>query len=90
MAETERAKEWLQCAGIFAPDDPVIQFNSACNLARLGEVEKSLDLLENAARNMSNAILGWLKDDTDLIPLRDHPRYKALIAREEARFASEH
>lgn len=86
LGENERGKEWLLRAGIIAPEDPVIQFNIACNLARLGELERPLDLLENAARNMSGAILGWLKNDTDLVSLRDHPRFKALVAREEAAF----
>jgi adenylate cyclase len=87
LGDRARANEWLLRAQIVAPDDPVIQFNIACSLAQLGEAERSLDLLENVARNMTSAIINWLKDDTDLVSLRDHPRYKALIEREEARFA---
>jgi adenylate cyclase len=30
----------------------------------------------------------WIKQDTDLIPLHEHSRYKALIARGEARLAA--
>jgi adenylate cyclase len=87
LGDRARAKEWLLRTEIVAPDDPVVQFNVACSLAQLGEGERSLDVLESAARNMSSAIISWIKDDTDLVSLRDHPRYKALIAREEARFA---
>ena len=87
LGDRERAIDWLSRAGIVAPDDPLIQFNIACNLSLLGEKARAIDLLEAAARDMTGPILDWLKNDTDLAPLRDHPRYKALIAREEARFA---
>ena len=49
------------------------QFNVACNLAQLGEEERALDLLETAAGNMTRVIVSSLKDDTDPVPLRDHP-----------------
>ena len=86
LGERARAKDWISRASIIAPDDPVIQFNVACSLAQLGEQERAIDLLEAVARNMTSAIVSWLKNDTELAPLCDHPRYKALIAREEARF----
>jgi hypothetical protein len=33
-------------------------------------------------------MVNWMKQDTDLVPLREHPRFKALIARGEARLAA--
>jgi hypothetical protein len=32
--------------------------------------------------------VNWMKKDTGLIPLHDHPRYKELIARGEARLTA--
>jgi len=89
LEEKERAKEWLSRTGIVAPDDPVIQFNIACSLALLDEKERAIDLLEVAADKMTSLILGWLKNDTDLETLRDHPRYEALVARMEAQSTSQ-
>ena len=37
---------------------------------------------------MSTNFVNWLKNDSDLVPLHGHPRYEALIAREEARLAA--
>jgi len=37
---------------------------------------------------MSPEWIDWVKQDSDLISLHDHPRYKALIARGEAALAT--
>ena len=34
------------------------------------------------------AVVPWIKNDSDLAPLHSHPRYQALLAREEARLAA--
>ena len=55
----------------------------------MGEAERALDLLETAASKMSAlAVVNWIKNDSDLKPLHDHPRDRALIAREELRSAA--
>jgi adenylate cyclase len=33
-------------------------------------------------------VVPWIKNDSDLAPLHGHPRYQALVAREEARAAA--
>jgi adenylate cyclase len=42
-------------------------------------------LLESCAPKLSPEWINWIKQDSDLIPLHDHPRYRALLARGEAR-----
>jgi adenylate cyclase len=79
LGHTDRAREWISRTLIVEPDDVVIRFNLACSLAQMNEPEQALDLLESAAGKMS-AIVGWIKEDTDLAPLRGHPRYEALVA----------
>jgi adenylate cyclase len=89
LGDKERAKEWISRTLIVEPDDPVTHHNLACNLAQMGETERALDLLESYAPKLSAlAVLHWIKNDSDLAPLHGHPRYKALIAREEARAAA--
>jgi len=88
LGDNERAKEWISQALIVEPDDAVNHFNLACSLAQIGEIDWALDLLESATGKMSAlGVVPWLKNDSDLMPLRGHPRYQALLAREEARSA---
>ena len=61
-----------------APDDSVVLYNVACNLATLGETEKSLGYLELAVAHgaVSSA---WMRNDEDLASLRDDPRFPQLL-----------
>jgi len=74
LGETERAHRWAERALSLAPDDPPTRYNLACFYARAGNIEKSLDLLENSITSRS-----WIENDTDLDSLRDHPRYQAML-----------
>ena len=80
LGQTERAREWISRTLIVEPDDVVIRFNLACCLAQMGDAEQALDLLESSVNRMA-AIVGWIKNDSDLAPLHGHPRYEALLAR---------
>jgi TolB-like protein/Flp pilus assembly protein TadD len=82
--DTERARRWLLRAVELAPDDPVVMYNVACNLATLGDTEKSLDYLERAV-DVRAVNLAWMRNDEDLVSLREHPRYKAMLERLEQR-----
>jgi adenylate cyclase len=89
LGDKERAKEWISRTLIVEPDDAVTHHNLACNLAQMGEADWALDLLESAAGKMSAlAVVRWIKNDSDLAPLHGHPRYQALLVREEARQAA--
>ena len=88
LGENERAKQWALRAQAIEPDDPMDHYNLGCALAQMNEPSQALDLLESCAPRMSPEFISWMKQDTDLIPLREHPRYKALIARGEARLAA--
>ncbi len=63
---------------VFSPGDPHMLYNAACMYACLGEPDRALDALRQAvAAGYRN--LGWMKNDPDLIPLREHPEYAALL-----------
>ncbi|MCA1406067.1 tetratricopeptide repeat protein [Ensifer sp. IC3342] len=79
MGETERAKEWVARALAIDPDDVVAQYNAACVYSLLGEGERALDLLETVVPQSSSYHLHWFKQDSDLDPIRDHPRFQALL-----------
>jgi len=89
LGDNERAKEWISRTFIIEPDDAMVHFNLACDFALMHELDRALQVLESCAGKMSaTVIVNWLKHDSDLAPLHGHPRYQALIAREEARTAA--
>jgi adenylate cyclase len=88
LGEKERAKEWASRALTIEPDDVMDHYNIACAFAQMGEPDQALDLLETCLRRAPPKHLGIMRRDPDLMPLHSHPRYQALIAREEARLAA--
>ena len=56
----------------------MVLYNVACNLATLGEKEKSLDYLERAVTHGAVS-LAWMRNDEDLASLRDDPRFAELL-----------
>jgi adenylate cyclase len=79
----ERALEWAERAIAIDPDDNLSHYNVACFLSAIGAVEKAIDTLEYCAPRLSLQQLHWMAQDVDMNPLRDHPRYQALIRRLE-------
>jgi adenylate cyclase len=75
LGEHDRAKEWAERALELSPDDPSTRYNSACFYAKFGEVDRALDLLENSVISRT-----WIENDPDLDSLRDHPRFKEIVA----------
>ena len=69
-------------------DDDMGNYNLACALAHADEPEQALNQLEKYAEKMPPQRLDWVKRDLDLAPLRNHPRYQALIVRAEARYSA--
>ena len=89
LGDNERAKDWISRTFIIEPDDAFTHYNLACDFALMNELDRSLELLESCAHKISaSVVVNYLKHDSDLAPLRNHPRYQALIACEEARLAA--
>ncbi|HEY4273539.1 MAG TPA: tetratricopeptide repeat protein [Candidatus Udaeobacter sp.] len=80
LGEREPSKQWSEQAVALAPNDPVILYNAACNLAQLGEHESALDGLERSIE-AGVEVRDWIKHDPDFEPLRDHPRFQAIVKR---------
>ena len=66
------------------PTDPVVHYNLACTLARLTEVNESLQMLKAAIR-LGYDDFGHIETDPDLDPLRDMSEFKALLRSRRAR-----
>ncbi|HEY1438182.1 MAG TPA: adenylate/guanylate cyclase domain-containing protein [Casimicrobiaceae bacterium] len=88
LGEAERAKEWAERALLLDPDNLNLRYNLACTLiVDLHEVEAALDLLGPAFEKLRIEAVNWAKTDPDLDLIRDHPRFKAMLAAAEARSA---
>ena len=87
LGEKERAKDWALRSLILEPDDMINHYNLACFMAETGETDQALDLLEVYVGKMPPIRINRIKLDADLKSLHDHPRFRAIIARGEARFA---
>src|SRR5438477_1127332 len=80
LGEKDRAREWAARALAIDPDDVLIQYNVACVYSLLGDLEQAFDLLERLLPNAGYELKhGWIKHDSDLDPLRSHPRHQKIL-----------
>jgi serine/threonine protein kinase/Tfp pilus assembly protein PilF len=75
-----KALEMIDRALAIDLEDPMILYGTACVYSLTGRVEEAISHLENALA-AGCCHTDWVGKDTDLDPLRDHPRFKALIER---------
>ena len=79
LGENDRAREWISRALAIDPDDPLTQYNLACGYTHLGDLDAALDLLERSLARAGAEIRQWIKHDSDLDPLRSHPRFQKVL-----------
>jgi len=78
LGEYERGLEWANQALAMDPDEPMVVYNVACIQSLAGRVEDAIASLERAV-TIGLTQKDWLEHDSNLDPLRHHPRYQALI-----------
>jgi len=80
LGEKDRAREWLSRALAIDPHDVNTQYNAACVYANLGDIERALDVLERVLPHAGYELKhGWINHDSDLDPLRSHPRFQKIL-----------
>jgi adenylate cyclase len=90
LGQVDRAKEWTARAMIVDPDNLNMRYNIACAfILDLKEYETALDIIEPALAKFGKDRLAHVKADPDLDAIRDHPRFKAMMAAAEARVAAQ-
>jgi adenylate cyclase len=88
LGEHERMKEWMERATLLDPDNWNMRYNFACTLVSVvGDFDAGLDMLAPRLEEASADSLNWMRTDIDMDPVRDHPRFKAMMAAAEARIA---
>jgi serine/threonine protein kinase/Flp pilus assembly protein TadD len=76
----DRCLEWVSRALAITPDEPITFYNAACNYSLAGEVDEAVKYLEKAITS-GMAQKDWITHDSDLDPIRQHPRFQALLRR---------
>jgi len=79
LGDPNRAREWASRALAIDPDDPAVHYNVACVYSLIGDVDQSIDLLERLVPRLSYQRKALMSTDPDLDPLRNHPRFRALL-----------
>jgi adenylate cyclase len=82
LGEIDRGKDWLQRALLLDPDNIMVMYNSACSLTwKNADLDGALDLLEQYFERLeSPGNILHAEIDPDMDPIRDNPRFKAMIA----------
>jgi adenylate cyclase len=80
LGDRERGLDWARRAIELDSADPMLLYNVACIQSLAGDREAALTSLEQSlAAGMSAR--EWLEHDSNLEPIRDDPRFKAILDR---------
>ena len=79
LGRQDEAIRWMEESVRKAPTDSIVHYNAACLYALAGDVEKSIDCLENCRFRVGNLNREWLLHDSDLDSVRDHPRFADIL-----------
>ena len=80
LGRSEEGIFWAEKALEIDPDDAGVRYNVACLYSLEGKVDEAIRCLEEALEGgFQNK--EWFKNDPDLDPLRDDPRFQSLIGR---------
>jgi adenylate cyclase len=87
LGQADRAREWTRRALLFDPDNSRLHYNLACAMAQLKDADASVDLIEPWIDKISQGWVLWMQSDNSLDPIRQHPRFMALMERGARRLA---
>jgi adenylate cyclase len=76
LGETEKGLEYAERAYAIGPN--YCRYNVACANMVAGHTERALDLLEEHAR-LGGVHADWAENDVDWEPVRDWPRFRAIL-----------
>jgi adenylate cyclase len=82
FGEEHRAREWVQRALLLDPDNLGMRYNLACALVvEIRDFDAALDVLEPFFANVKSPThIRHLEADPDFEAIRDHPRFRAMLA----------
>ncbi|HSF41956.1 MAG TPA: tetratricopeptide repeat protein, partial [Thermoanaerobaculia bacterium] len=80
LGDRERALAWAERVHQIAPEEPVHYYNLGCFYTNIGDRESALTALEKFGAS-GRGFRDWMEHDSDLDPLREDPRFQALMER---------
>jgi tetratricopeptide (TPR) repeat protein len=83
LGEIERGLEWAERALELDPEEPMVLYNVGCVFSMAGKTDRALECVEEAVAS-SPGYVDWLRQDSNLDSVRDHPRFRAIVDSEEA------
>ena len=90
LGQRERAKEWMDRALLVDPDNMTMRYNFVCTLANyLKDKDAALEMLRAVFEKGGTALINHARIDPDLDPIRDDPRFEAMLAEAEARLGTQ-
>jgi serine/threonine protein kinase/Tfp pilus assembly protein PilF len=78
LGEEEPALKYAERSLAIDPEDPMLLYNVACTYSSLGRIDQAISCLERAVEK-GFGHREWIDNDPDLAPLRDNPRYQAIV-----------
>ncbi len=78
LGERGRGRHAAERAMAIRPEDPMLLYNVGCVFSMLGLVDQAMDCLERAVRGGVTQ-KAWYEHDSNLDPVREHPRFRELI-----------
>jgi adenylate cyclase len=82
LGDKDRAREWMRRALLLDPDNLVMRYNCACTiLRRFADKDDALNTLSPFFETVTSTTWIWHAEaDPDLEPIRDHSRFKDMLA----------
>jgi adenylate cyclase len=80
LGKVDESLERARRASAIDPEDAGVLYNVGCIYALAGKPDEAIDYLDRAIRNGFGQ-REWLDHDSALDPLRDEPRFQALLRR---------
>jgi TolB-like protein/Flp pilus assembly protein TadD len=76
--DEKTAAEWMERAVFLDPGDSAVLYNAACLYSKMGKTEEALDYFERTI-DSGYSSKEWIENDSDLDPIRDHPRFREIM-----------
>jgi adenylate cyclase len=89
LGEKERAREWVLRGQLLDPRNVIMLYNFACAMVQLRDRETAFELLQSFMTQVHAGLLRWLESDSDFDPIRDDPRFGAMLAAAKTRLGVE-
>ena len=78
LGEEEPAIRFAERSLAIDPEDPMLLYNVACMYSGIGRHEQAISCLERAV-DKGFGHREWIDNDPDLDPIRNNPRYQAIV-----------